>query len=216
MSYMPGIPWMKVALNFIWILGFAILLVSFSLVSLKKKSGSSGYRWTKSDLFARPFILGVILVLVGAASSLVLRAVSAPPHIISIQDRVSIPLEGFMGNVIVKNEELIFGENGLIRSDKIQFDKAQYKIRIFSYGNAVLDETARFRVYVGMYHIGDYNVPTKYRDKTFNFNCHRAERWRLRIEYVNDIWYPPKNLNRNGYIGKVSIEKVSDDPGSDG
>ena len=210
MSHLPGIPWIKVGLNFIWILGFAVLLASFSYVFLEKRRGITRRKWARSDLSTKPFLFGAVLVLAGGISSLVLGMVTPPPPIIALEGRTTIPLEGFMGNVIVKHGELIFGENGLIRSDKIQFEKAQYKIRIRSYGAPVLEETARFKVYVGMYPIGDYYVPQKYRERVFQFDCHRAERWRLRIEYVNDFWYPPKNLNRNGYIRLVTIERVPD------
>lgn len=197
MSPLPGFPWLKVGLNLLWIAGLAVILADFSY---RKRMGRK--KFSKAVLF------GSCLATVGLLSALLYGTVSEKPLVIRIEDSVFIPLKSFSGGALLKGRNLIFSENGLVRSDKIQFEKGEYEIRIISMSKKVLDESANFHVYVGMYSIADFFAPESFQPQTFRFDCKRRERWRLRISFVNDYFYPPKNLNRNGFISEVEIIRV--------
>ena len=74
-----------------------------------------------------------------------------------------------------------------------------------------MGESARFQVFVGIYPVADFFAPPKYGDRFFEYDSRRGERNRLRIDYVNDYFYPPEKINRNGYIREVEIIRLPGD-----
>jgi len=70
MNEISDIPWGRVFSNFVWILGAALILTTFSyhefLVHLQKAKRIEVF---KRDSFKKPFLLGAILITIGISAS---------------------------------------------------------------------------------------------------------------------------------------------------
>ncbi len=71
MNELPSIPWVKVFSNFLWILGAAIILATFSyhefLAYVQKAKRIEAF---KRNSVKKPFLLGLILVTAGVCASI--------------------------------------------------------------------------------------------------------------------------------------------------
>ena len=217
MNPVHGVPWFKVILNLLWIFGLSLLWAVFLYDRFTGRwSKTGGRKPARFAALGQPYRAGLVLLACGILGSSLAGAFSKKPNIIRVRDRAIIPLQSFEGQSQIKRGVLVFSENGWIRSDRIQFDKGRYRIRINSLGPPVLGESARLQVFVGIYPVADFFAPPQYEDRFFDYDSRRSERNRLRIDYVNDYFYPPEKINRNGFIRDVEIIRLPDEGPSPG
>jgi len=97
---------------------------------------------------------------------------------------------------------------GKLNTKKIRFEKSKYKISIFSKGNDILGETAKFKVYIGNKLIGEYFTSTEYKEEIIQFTNQSEEVEQLIIEYANDYTNEESKLDRNAWIGLIIITEL--------
>ncbi|MBN1274123.1 MAG: hypothetical protein JXB26_17810 [Candidatus Aminicenantes bacterium] len=206
MTEFPGVPWLKIVSNFLWIFGAALILAIISYHVFL-------HRWKKkcSSFFRIPLkktlILGSILILTGGCLSLVLTmAIPAEAPLVA-DNTLEIEPAKMMGKKDIKKDYIIMSENGHLSTQKIHFEKGTYLVHIVTWGAAVQGETARLKIYIGLYLIADFFVPTQFEEQTFLFKSLKKENRRLRIEFLNDYFNPEKKLNRNASIQTISIKR---------
>lgn len=205
------IPWGTVLLNFVWIIGVAIILAVFShsefLAHTQKVKRKQVY---KRNFFKKPLILGLILIVVGISASFLLQISSAKPKLIFFKDMVKIAPPSLEGRKIIEGDSIVMPWNTAARSKRIQFEKAKYEIRITSKGSKALEETARLKVFIGVYLVADYFTSTEYKEKIIEFQSKKNQNKRLWIEFVNDYNDPVTNQDRNAWIKSIVIIKMDD------
>lgn len=207
MNGLSGLPWLKVISNFLWILGAAFVLARLSLAIFLKKRKIFISTPALSLPLKKILISGLILILAGGAFSLVMTFIRPAEKTLPVEGTLNIDPAGMMGKKEVKKNHIIMSENGHLRTKKIQFEKSAYLVRIVTRGAPVKGVTARLKIYIGLYLIADFYVPTRFEEKTFIFESRKSENRRLRVEFVNDYFDPAKNLNRNASIKSLSIKK---------
>lgn len=211
MNELPSLPWVKIVLNMIWIFGSAVIVTLFSYYMFYRCSKKTSLKKSPNAGFLKKYLLlGAVLIILGAVSSGLFSILSEKPNVISVVKKKPVPIENFYGRMIKKRDHFILSENGVIRSDKVQFDRSKYFIKIVSRGSEVHGETARLKVFVGRFEIADFFTSTNYEERIFVFESKKMEKWRIRIGYMNDYYDPETYLNRNCFIRSVEIEKAED------
>jgi len=211
MSEILKIPWGQVLSNFVWILGVAIILATFSynelFVHLQKAKITE---LVKRNSFKKPFIVGLILITMGVGTSSLLHIFAEPQETIILKARFRFPPSSLEGRKIIEDDLIKMPWGGVIKSKTLQFEKSRYKIQIISKGSKALGETARLKVYIGFNLIADFFTSIEYEEKTIIFTSEKEQLKRLIIEFANDYYDREKNLDRNVWIRSVEILKIDD------
>lgn len=212
MTEILKIPWGTILLNFVWVMGVAIILAVFSysefLAYIQKAKRKEVY---KRNFFKKPLILGLILIVVGISASFLLQISSAKPELISFKNMIKIAPSSLEGRKIIDDDSIFMPWNTAVRSKKIQFEKAKYEIRITSKGSEAGGESARLKIFIGLDDlIADYFTSAEYKEKIIEFQSEKKQRRKIKIEFVNDYNDPVTNADRNAWIESIVIIKIDD------
>lgn len=212
MSEILKIPWGTILLNFVWVMGVAIILAVFSysefLAHIQKAKRKELY---KRNFFKKLFSVGLILIVVGISASFLLQISSAKTKVVFFKNMVKIAPSSLEGLKIIEGDSIVIPWNAELMSKKIQFEKAKYEIRITSKGSEAGGETARLKIFIGLDDlIADYFTSAEYKEKIIEFQSEKKQRRKIKIEFVNDYNDPVTNADRNAWIESIVIIKIDD------
>ena len=210
MEEMSNIPWAKVITNSLWILGAAITLASFSYYEfVARLKRTNKIKIFKNISFKKLLLLGLILIIFGASTSILFQAILKEPEAIIIENSIKFPLLNFEGSkvIIIRSHEILMYGNGIIKSKKIYFENSKYEARIIAKGSEALGETAKLVVFIGTKVIADYFTSTEYKEKIIEFTIEKKQLKRLIIGFTNDYYDQEKKQDRNIWIKSIIINK---------